>query len=159
MSGRPGSGFLILLIAPVLALSLIACGDKGAAPEGGDGFESAWTGGLSKVYPCKLDLAISSAKAALQTLNLRVLDESGSFMKRSLDAEGADGPAVDVDIAEVTKESTRITVKVGWLGDADLSRRVHSEIEAEIKKRRSEGAKFGTFSDLGAAPAPPPPAP
>ena len=148
---------LFVLLGTVVLLGAASCskspeGKEGQPAEAG-GVETSWTGSVSKLYPSSLDMGVSAAKTAAQKLNLRVQDENAGFMKRTL-AVGSDEMSAVIEVQEVTKDSTRISVKVGWIGDADASRRIHSEIEAEIANLRKQ-RKF----PLGFSGAPPAPGP
>ncbi len=146
MGGRSRFAVAAGALALGVALGSGGCGKDAGDPASGDanGFSESWNGALSRTYGTQLDPATSSTKAALQQLHLHVLEESGSLKKRSLNAEGSDGISVTVELAEVARDSTKVSVKVGWLGDADLSRRIHSEIEGEIE-RRGPGFRGGRF--------------
>jgi hypothetical protein len=137
-----------------------SCGKKEPAAEGAKppgGFEESFAGALSKAYECDLDRCIAASKAALQKLNLSVLEESGEIFKRSLDAKAADGTAVDVHVSEIGKSTTRVRIKVGSLfGDTDAARRIHSEIEAELKGGGRGGSTFSGFSGFSGFGAPTP---
>lgn len=155
---RARQRWLGVVVGGTLVVAVASCGGKSqdskdGKPADDGGVEASWTGSLSKLYPSSLDMGVAASKTAAQKLNLRVNGENAGFMKRTLDVSSDEMSAV-IEVAEVTKESTRISVKVGWLGDADASRRIHSEIEAEInnlKKQRKFPLGFG-------AAVPPPPA-
>jgi hypothetical protein len=122
----------------VLAGAILILASCSKPPENKDaqgatdgGIESSWTGYVSKVYPSNLDLSVSAAKTAAQNLNLRVQDENAGFMKRTLGVASDEMSAV-IQVQEVTKDSSRVSIKVGWIGDADASRRIHSEIAAQL---------------------------
>ena len=145
-----------VLVAGTLLVSA-ACGKTPEGKDGkaaeGDGIEESWTGNVSKLYSSSLDMGVSAAKTAAQKLNLRVQNENAGFMKRTLDV-GSDEMSAVIEVNEVTKESTRISVKVGWFGDADASRRIHSEVEAEIEnlKRQRKFPLGFSGAPLGATP-------
>jgi hypothetical protein len=128
---------------------LLACGGQGGGAGGGkaepapqpagDGFESSWLGHLSRTYPGSLAECTDGAKAALRRLQIDVTEEKPGLFETTLEAEGRDGTSLVLIAKEVTRDSTRIAVKVGYLlGDRDAARRIHSEIESELKARRDE---------------------
>jgi hypothetical protein len=159
---RARQRWLGVLVGGALLIATASCGSKPEDPKQGQppqdgGVEASWTGSVSKLYPSSLDMGVAASKTAAQKLNLRVSGENAGFMKRTLDV-GSDEMSVVIEVAEVTKESTRISVKVGWFGDADASRRIHSEIEAEIgnlKKQRK--FPLGFSGAVAPAPGAPPP--
>jgi hypothetical protein len=98
--------------------------------------ETSFSGYASRTYPGDHELCVAATRAALKKLGLRITGESGGMFKRSLEVESEDGTAVAVQITELTKTSTRISLKVGYLfGNRDAAERIHSEIEAEVTGR------------------------
>lgn len=146
-----GSRMIVGLL--FLPLVLAACGDKlpeDEPVEKAEGIETSFTGSVYKTYDGNLQRSISAVKSAFQKLSLRMVDESGAIFKKSLEAESADGTNVSVSVTEVTKNSTRIGIKVGRLfGDEDAARRIHSEVEAELASGRQPGKAWGGFSSFG----------
>ncbi len=140
--GRMGSGVSVSIVTAVL-LAAVACGQKqpeqpATTPgEQSAPFETSLTGYLSKNYDGDSGLCAEAARTALQRLGLKVASESGGIFKKSFAVEGDDGTSAQIDIASLTKDSTRVSVKVGYLfGDRFAAQRIHSEIEAEIGARR-----------------------
>jgi hypothetical protein len=137
-----------------LLLTLAACGGgggSGQAPAGqpaaaaptpapADPYQVSWTGYMSRTYDGELGECVDAAKAALAKLELQLTsDESGGIFRQKMEAQSQDGTALVVDVQEVTKTQTRVSVKVGYLlGDRDAERRVHSEIEGELAAKRKE---------------------
>jgi hypothetical protein len=146
------SGGRGLALAAVLGLLVVACGGGGGggapaqsdkAPEAKtDGFETSWSGYLSKTYPGDLGPCVDAAKASLKKLGLEVTDEGGGIFEKTLEGEAGDGTSLDVRVKEVSRGTTRVSIKVGYLlGDKDAARRIHSEIEGELAARRNETAE------------------
>ena len=141
-----------LALAAGLGLLVVACGggSGGGAPAQGekappakaDGFETSWSGYLSKTYPGDLGPCVDAAKAALKKLGLEVTGEGGGIFEKTLEGEAGDGTSLDVRVKEVTRGTTRVSIKVGYLlGDKDAARRIHSEIEGELVARRDEATE------------------
>jgi hypothetical protein len=134
----------------VALAALVACGGGGgggqkdaapaAAPQAPpDGFAASWLGHLSKTYEGDLATCVEATKASLRKLDIDVTDTQGGIFETGLEAESRDGTSLVVVVKEVTKGTTRIAIKVGYLlGDRDAARRIHSEIEAELAARRAE---------------------
>jgi hypothetical protein len=153
----------------ICVLSIAAC--KGAtppteAPAPLEGYDVSLTGYVSKTYDADLDAGVASVKAALATLQFHVLQESGALFEKTFEIESEDGTSVVVKVAAVTKSTTRISVKVGYLfGNQDAARRIHSEIEAEIAGHRQEskdkarrwGRSVGADPIARPSPSPAPP--
>ena len=141
-------GLLVIVAALVSGCSQKKPDDK--APDKGDGFETSYTGYVSKTYPSDLVSCVNAAKSALQKLNVSVANESGGVFKKTLSGSSSDGTSITLEVAELSKTATRVSVKVGYfVGDEDAGRRIHSEIEAELGPRRAPSGTFGGFSSFG----------
>jgi len=155
----------LVLGALVVLAGLEACGGKSGdqAPPGqaaqGTGLEVSLTGYVSKTYDGDQDLCITATRSALQRLGLKVDEESGGMFRKSFEASGQDGTSVALEVTELTKSTTRIGIKVGYLfGDRDAAQRIHSEIEGELSARGEQAKdaqrKWRSLAAPGAAPAP-----
>lgn len=143
----PGGWRLVVGAAVILVLG---CGGGGGGQGGGQeaekpkepkgsGFEISWLGYLSRTYDGELSECAEATRAALAKLGLEVVDDRGGMFQKALEAESGDGTSLVVLLKEVTKATTRVSIKVGYLlGDKDAARRIHSEIEAELGARRAE---------------------
>ena len=80
-------------IGAILGAAAIACGgskepakegDKGGAPPPAPsgGYETSWTGYVSKTFPGTLDDDVEGVKSALRALGLEITEESGSEQVR-----------------------------------------------------------------------------
>ena len=136
-----GAGFLPGVCAGVLLVAVLGCGhsEPGKQPSAeGEGFETSWTGYLSKTYEGDYDLCVDATAAALRKLGLKPAGEAGGIFKTSFDVESEDGTSGVVQVTGLTKDSCRLTIKVGYfMGDQYAAQRIHSEIEGEIGARRA----------------------
>lgn len=133
-----------LLLVAVLA----ACGGGKEAPKGekpaadakaAGGYETSWTGYVSRTFPGGLADNVEAVKSALRGLDLEITGESGGVFEKSVDAEAQDGTSLVASVKEVSKDQTRVSVKVGYLlGDGDAARRILSEIEARVASGKTE---------------------
>lgn len=121
-------------LAVLVLLAACSRAEQQAEQAATEAFQKSWTGTVSKTYPTDLRQGTQAVKAGLGKLHFRVTDESEGFKRRDLDAE-RDDLSASVEIVELAEKSTRVGVRVGWLGDEDASRRIHSEIESELKRR------------------------
>ena len=172
---RKQSGRLVFAILLVVG----ACGGGGNIGGGGAGggqkpegdkppdakspvFETSWLGNLSKTYDGELSQCTEATRAALRNLDLEVTKDEPGMFEKTLEAESKDGTSLVVTLKEVTKDTTRISIKVGYLlGDKDAARRIHSEIEDQVSSRRAEADERKRRWRSGALPppgGPPPPA-
>ena len=134
----------VLLLLAVLT----ACGGKEAPKDADkappdakppDGYQTSWSGYVSKTFPGALDDNVEAVKSALRALNLEITGESGGVFEKSLDAEAQDGTSLVVSVKEVSKDQTRVSVKVGYLlGDGDAARRILSEVEGRVAAAKAD---------------------
>ena len=134
----------------LLLVAAIACGgtkepskegDKGAAPPAAPtgGYETSWLGYVSKPFPGTLDDDAEAVRSALRALGLEITEESGGLFEKNLSAVGGDGTSLVVSVKEISKDQTRVSVKVGYLlGDGDAARRILSEVEGRISAVKAE---------------------
>jgi hypothetical protein len=137
-------------IGAILVAAAMACGgskepskesDKGGAPPPAPsgGYETSWTGYVSKTFPGTLDDDVEGVKSALRALGLEITGESGGLFEKNLSAVGGDGTSLVVTVKEISKDQTRVSVKVGYmLGDGDAARRILSEVEGRIGAAKAE---------------------
>jgi uncharacterized protein DUF3568 len=115
--------------------------DKPAADAkaAGDGYQTSYTGYVSKSFPGGLADTVEAVKSALRGLELEATGESGGVFEKSLDAEAQDGTSLVVTIKEISKDQARVSVKVGYfLGDRDAARRILSEVDARFTAGKAE---------------------
>ena len=137
--------------ALVVWLALSGCGGSGGsgapkeeakeapAPVAPDAVVVSWLGWVSRTYPGELSLCSEVAKSALKRLGIQITDEQGGMFERNAEAEARDGTTLVVQMKELSKDSVRISIKVGYLlGDRDASVRILSEIDDELKNRRAD---------------------
>jgi hypothetical protein len=133
----------------LLVAALAACGggkkeepkegDKPAAAKPADGYQTSWSGYVSRTFPGALGDTVEAVKSALRALDLEVTGESGGVFEKSLEAEAGDGTSLVASVKEVSKDQTRVSVKVGYLlGDQDAARRILSEVEGRVAGAKAE---------------------
>src|SRR5262245_18781041 len=99
-------------IEALLLAAAIACGgskepskegDKGGAPPPAPsgGYETSWTGYVSKTFPGTLDDDVEGVKSALRALGLEITEESGGLFEKNLSAVGGDGTSQVVTVQEL----------------------------------------------------------
>lgn len=169
-----GPARILLTGALITSLSmLVGCEDGGGTPsapepevqEGGAAggqLESSMSGWLSRTYRCEQQECIDATKVALANLQLIVHEESGAIFRRVFETTSEeDGTNAIIEVSDLTKETSRIGIKVGYLlGNEDASRRIHSEIlsvlESETAVRQEKKKKWTGLSGLVVLPAPSP---
>src|SRR5207249_6516937 len=136
----------VFALRVLLLVVAVACSKPAEQPPpaaqpapGKPAYETSYTGYVSKVYECDHQSCVNATKAALQRLGLRVDEETGGLFKRAFVVEGADGTSVALQVVELGKTTSRISIKVGYfLGDRDAAQRIHNEIDGEVAVRRGQ---------------------
>jgi Protein of unknown function (DUF3568) len=161
----------------LLVAVLVACGGGKEAPKegekpaadakpAGDGYQTSYTGYVSKSFPGGLSDTVEAVKSALRGLDLEITGESGGVFEKSVDAEAQDGTSLVATVKEISKDQARVSVKVGYLlGDRDAARRILSEVggrvaaakaEAEERRRRWRPSGSGVGMTPTTTTTPPP---
>jgi hypothetical protein len=110
-----------------------------AAAKPADGYTVSWAGYVSKTFPAGLAENVEAVKSAMRSLDLEITGESGGVFEKSLDAEAQDGTSLVASVKEVSRDRTRVSVKVGYfLGDRDAARRILSEVENQVATAKAE---------------------
>jgi len=139
------------LLGLVLLMMVTSCGKESQLPAEGEEqgetqpeFEESFLGYLSKTYEGSHDRCAAATRSALEKLELKVVNESGDMFGRTFEAEGGD-VAIVVELAPVSKTSTQVSVKVGYLfGDktaAQRDRRPEGQVEAHDGRPEEAGAR------------------
>jgi hypothetical protein len=129
--------------------ALAACGGGKEKPKEGeqpaaaakpaDGYTTSWTGYVSRTFPGGLADNVEAVKSAMRALDLDITGEGGGVFEKSLDAEAHDGTSLVASVKEVSRDQTRVSVKVGYfLGDRDAARRILSEVESRLAAAKQE---------------------
>ncbi len=134
--------------ALLLVAALLACGgkkeepkeaEKPAAATPADGYQTSWSGYVSRTFPGALGDNVEAVRSALRALDLEITGESGGVFEKSLEAEAGDGTSLVASVKEVSKDQTRVSVKVGYLlGDKDAARRILSEVEGRVAAAKAD---------------------
>lgn len=134
----------------LLVAALAACGGgkkeepkegekPAAAAKPADGYQTSWSGYVSRTFPGVLGENVEAVKSALRALDLEITGESGGVFEKSLEAEAGDGTSLVASVKEVSKDQTRVSVKVGYLlGDKDAARRILSEVEERVAAAKAD---------------------
>lgn len=82
------------------------------------------TGKLQQDLNAPLDRVQKASLAALKKLELPILIDKKDKLTGKIESEYADGKRVWIDTDYVTKETTKISIRVGTLGDEKRSREI-----------------------------------
>lgn len=120
-----------LVLFLVLALSapyLAGCGALllGGAAAGGTYLYTE--GRLQRTYNAELGQTYNAALAAAQQVGLKVNEQEQSVSEASIRAEQQDGTPVWINLEALDANQTQASVRVGYTGDEQASRRIHEAI-------------------------------
>ena len=103
---------------------------------GGAGAAGAYmwlNGELSRNYKQPMETTWEGTLHALRTLRLPVEEKKHDAFYGYIKAKMAKGKTLSVTLERWTDVETKVTVRVGALGDKEVSRRVHEEISRSLK--------------------------
>ncbi len=117
--------FAVLLIASSMQMTGCFALFVGAAAASG----VVWIKGrLQQNVDAPLDRVHSATVAGLKRLSLPVISDKKDKARAKVESEYSDGKHVWVQLDYLTKNATRITIRVGTLGDEPRSREILDNI-------------------------------
>jgi len=122
----------LLLIPALAAMFSLGCGALllGGAAVGGTYLFTE--GRLQQDYNANLDRTFQAALGAVEDINLKVLEQEKSVSSASIRAEQQNGTPVWINLQAKAAEVTQVSVRVGYTGDEQASRRVHEAIDKRL---------------------------
>lgn len=89
-------------------------------------------GDLEKTIHAPYDQVYEAGLSGLKDLGLDVAETGKGTEKASIKSRRLDGKPIRINIAPQTKETTRISIRVGTFGDEQSSREILDAIEAHL---------------------------
>jgi uncharacterized lipoprotein len=127
-------GALCLMIAPLLSGCPVALLGAGAAA--GVGAYKYVEGEASQVHAGSYDQVWNGSLNALRQMNMTVVDTKRDALGGEIKARrAADNKDVTVKVEPVDRDSTRVKVRVGTIGDEEESRLIHQRISTALARR------------------------
>ena len=119
----------ILLLAPFSAGCFwLVAGGAGAAGA------YAWiNGNLSRNYKQPMETTWEGSLHALRTLKLKVTSQKHDAFNGYIKVKMVKGDEMKLTLERWTSHETKVTIRVGALGDRDVSMRVHEQIEKQLR--------------------------
>lgn len=115
-------GLMVLLVIACLGASgcvaLVVGGAAGAA--GAVWYEGALEDTISKPVP----VVQNAMLAGLKDLNIAVRDAKADSLEGHIDARLANGEKVSIKLSSVNDDTTKLTIRVGVMGDKSVSERI-----------------------------------
>lgn len=119
----------LLLILVLLSTGCAAVVIGGAAAVGTYTYTA---GQLKKTYNANLDATYKATIAGCESLGLPVLDREKQLSKASVKTmDGELDVWISIDVQSST--TTEVSIRVGYLGDEQASRRIHEAIGSKLK--------------------------
>ncbi len=112
----------------IAALSSSACIPLIVGAAAGAGGMIWAKGALQQEFNKPLDRVYEASKAALKKLNLPITVDKKDHLSAKLESEFADGKHVWIDLKYVSKYSSKISIRVGTLGEEIRSREISEMI-------------------------------
>ena len=101
----------------------------GAAGVGGYAF---YKGELKSTESATLDRLWRATRSAAQELQLVVTEERKDGLSAELNAQGADGKPISVNLRRVADQATELRIRVGHLGSESQARQIREAIERQL---------------------------
>lgn len=120
---------LALLVCAVACSGCLALAVGAAAGAGGAVYVM---GKLEEEVNHAVPVVHKAAAAALKDLGLTLLRDDGDKLTAKLESEFADNKHVWVDLESITDKRTRITIRVGLMGDEVRSRKILEMIHKRL---------------------------
>ena len=121
-------------IRNLMILLVLLCTGCAAVVVGGAAAVGSFTyvaGQLKKTYNADLDTSFRASLAGCESLGMPILDREKQLSQATIKTQDGDR---DVWITLKTQSSTttEISIRVGYLGDEQASRRIHDAIGAKL---------------------------
>lgn len=124
-----------LVILFLLALSLSMGAGCGALVAGGAAAAGTYVyteGRLQRQYDANLEQTYQASLAAAQDTGLKVTEQNKEVAEASIRAEQQDGSPVWINLESLDQGKTQVSVRVGYTGDEQASRRIQEAIAKRI---------------------------
>ncbi len=89
-------------------------------------------GQLEQDYPVGLDKTYNASIAALERLELVLIDRNKDKLGATIKARRTDDTKITVKLSARGDENTHVAIRVGTFGDQDVSRRIDDEIRRAL---------------------------
>ncbi len=121
---------IIVLIAMAFCLSGCAAALLAVGAGAGIGGYKFYEGSLSRDYPIAYARAIDATNSALENHQISVSNSMDEGTVAKIDAVRRDGTKVSLKIKDRGQGVTKISIRVGMLGDRSAAEKIHDQIAA-----------------------------
>ncbi|MCA9408414.1 MAG: DUF3568 family protein [Candidatus Omnitrophica bacterium] len=120
---------VLIGIVPIVTTGCIPLVLGAAAGAGGVVFIK---GNLEKNLDSSVKQVHKASLAAMEKLDLFIVDDDLDVHDAKIKAEDFDGKSILITVKALTERSSKLTVRVGVLGDEERSAHIISEIESKL---------------------------
>lgn len=124
-----------------LILTLVLCGSVmllqgcmvAAVGAGAAGTVAYFKGDLESVEAASLDAVWQATLSAVEEMELYVISKEKDALGASLTLRDAADKKISIELATVTEDSTRVSIRVGVFGDERKSQMIYSKIKENLR--------------------------
>jgi len=131
--------FLVLLSVMLFAIELAGCVALLLGGAAGAGSVVYIKGQLKEDMAASVPRVHDASISTLKELNLPIIEDNHDKLSAKIKSRFASGDDVWVEIESVTAESSKITIRVGILGDEHKSRQILDGIHKHLRGGGGEG--------------------
>ena len=129
---KPFKVCLMLLSFLLFAMELAGCVALLVGGAAGAGSVVYVKGQLKEDMSTSVPAVHNASISALKGLNLPIIEDNHDKLSANIKSKFADGHDVWIEIESVTAESSKITIRVGILGDENKSRQILDGIHKHV---------------------------
>ncbi|MGD0885014.1 MAG: DUF3568 family protein [Thermodesulfovibrionales bacterium] len=129
----------MLLSFVLLAVQLSGCVALVAGGAAGAGTVVYVKGQLNEDLNAPVSKVYDASLAALKELELPIIEDNHDSLSAKIKSKFADGDDVWIQIESVTAESSKITLRVGIMGDENKSRKISNAIHKHLQGTEGGG--------------------
>ena len=129
---------LLLLSVMLFALELAGCAALLVGGAAGAGSVVYVKGQLKEDMAASVPRVHDASISALKELSLPIIEDNHDKLSAKITSRFADGSDVWIEIESVTAESSKITIRVGVMGDEQKSRQILDGIHKHLSGKAGE---------------------
>ena len=131
--------FLVLLSVMLFAIELPGCVALLLGGAAGAGSVVYVKGQLKEDMAASVPRVHDASISTLKELNLPIIEDNHDSLSAKIKSKFADGDDVWIQIESVTAESSKITLRVGIMGDENKSRKISNAIHKHLQGTEGGG--------------------
>jgi len=136
--------FLILALAGMAVLVQgCAVAWVGAGLGVGAGMVAYFKGDLEAVESKDIDTVFEATEKAIEELEIKVSKKTKDKMSAVIVARDAQDKKITIKLRATADEGTKLSIRVGGLGDETKSRLIYEKIRENLKQQAAPGKKAG----------------